>query len=364
MLEANLQRLTRIFNSETSIKLQQLRHAVDSDRKDYESYLAQYNNIAEQREMQSASARIVSPASLPRSPSSNRVKFYALGGGAGLGGGLLLAFLLEYFKPGVKTELGDRAILRSTSRGLCSFSVATEDPRRFLLSILGQSGQSTSLAIKRGGAFNAGPASAFERQFKSHFNYLSAPWRRQIDCRDVARCFLRQLRQENDSARLRFAPALDFGSAPGSAPTRPLRVPLRHGQTHGCNHPRPCNEDQLHPRRIHEAERGRLADVSGDVGSHRRVAKRFRLCHHRYSPFASGRGCTRPRDRSQTRFWSSSNGAVRHAPPSTKLSGFWGRRRTASPASSSIRSISMSCRGMAAISTGSTLTTHEARLMR
>jgi succinoglycan biosynthesis transport protein ExoP len=104
MLEAALQRLTTNLHSETSIKLQQLRHAVDSDRKDYESYLAQYNNIAEQREMQSASARIVSPASLPRSPSSNRVKFYALGGGAGLGGGLLLAFLLEYFKPGVKTS--------------------------------------------------------------------------------------------------------------------------------------------------------------------------------------------------------------------------------------------------------------------
>jgi capsular exopolysaccharide synthesis family protein len=84
--------------------LQQLQHAVASDRKDYESYLAQYNNIAEQREMQSASARIVSPASLPRSPSSNRVKFYALGGGAGLGGGLLFAFLMEYFKPGIRTS--------------------------------------------------------------------------------------------------------------------------------------------------------------------------------------------------------------------------------------------------------------------
>ena len=103
-LEANLQSLTANLNSETYIKLQQLRHAADADRKDYESYLAQYNNIAEQREMQSASARIISPASFPRSPASNRMKFYALGGMAGLGGGLLLAFLLEYFKPGVKTS--------------------------------------------------------------------------------------------------------------------------------------------------------------------------------------------------------------------------------------------------------------------
>jgi polysaccharide biosynthesis transport protein len=104
MLEANLQSLTANLNSETYIKLRQFQHAADSDRKDYELYLGQYNNIAEQREMQSVSARILSPASLPRSPSSNRVKFYAFGVGAGFGGGLLLAFLLEYFKPGIKTS--------------------------------------------------------------------------------------------------------------------------------------------------------------------------------------------------------------------------------------------------------------------
>ena len=104
-LEANLQTLTANLNSEAYVKLQQLRHAADSDRKDYETYLAQYNNVSEQREMQSVSARIISPATLPRSPNSNRLKFYALGGIAGLGGSLLLAFALEYFKPGVKTSV-------------------------------------------------------------------------------------------------------------------------------------------------------------------------------------------------------------------------------------------------------------------
>jgi polysaccharide biosynthesis transport protein len=103
-IEADLQSLTANLHSETSVKLQQLRRAADSDRKDYESYLAQYNNIAEQREMQSASARIISPANFPRATSSKRMKFYALGGVVGLGGGLLLAFLLEYFKPGIKTS--------------------------------------------------------------------------------------------------------------------------------------------------------------------------------------------------------------------------------------------------------------------
>jgi capsular exopolysaccharide synthesis family protein len=103
-LEENLQSLTASLNSEAYIKLQQLRSSVDTDRKDYESYIAQYTSISEQREMQTASARIVSPATVPRSPSSNRKKFYMFGGIAGLGGGLLLAFLLEYFKPGVKSS--------------------------------------------------------------------------------------------------------------------------------------------------------------------------------------------------------------------------------------------------------------------
>jgi succinoglycan biosynthesis transport protein ExoP len=104
LLEANLQSLTANLNSATSLKLQQLRHEADAARKDYESYSVQYNDIAERREMQYGSARIVSPATLPRSPNSNRVKFYALGGGAGLGAGLLLVFLLEYFKPGIRTS--------------------------------------------------------------------------------------------------------------------------------------------------------------------------------------------------------------------------------------------------------------------
>ena len=101
-LATNLQSLTANLNSDTYVKLQQLRRAADSDRKDYESYLSQYNNTVQQREMQSASARIVSPATLPRKPSANRVKFYAIGGAAGLGGALLLAFMLEYFKPGIR----------------------------------------------------------------------------------------------------------------------------------------------------------------------------------------------------------------------------------------------------------------------
>jgi exopolysaccharide transport family protein len=105
-LEANLQRLiAALGNSETVVKLQELRRVADADRKLYESYLSQYNEIAQRRTLQDASARIISPATLPRSPSSPRsMLFYALGGMLGLGGAFLLAFLLEYLRSGVKTD--------------------------------------------------------------------------------------------------------------------------------------------------------------------------------------------------------------------------------------------------------------------
>jgi succinoglycan biosynthesis transport protein ExoP len=104
-LEANLQTLTTRLDSKTYIKLQQLQRVADTDRKGYESYLSQYNDISERRALQDASARIVSPATLPRSPSSGYAKFYALGGLIGLAGGLMLAFLLEYLKTGVSNSM-------------------------------------------------------------------------------------------------------------------------------------------------------------------------------------------------------------------------------------------------------------------
>ncbi len=103
-LEANLQSLTAHLNSETYLKLQQLRRVADADHKLYENYLSQYNEISERGTLQDASARIISPATFPRSPSSSRrTLFYAGGGIAGFGAGFLIAFLLEYLRPGVKT---------------------------------------------------------------------------------------------------------------------------------------------------------------------------------------------------------------------------------------------------------------------
>jgi polysaccharide biosynthesis transport protein len=105
-VEASLQKLTAARgNPATYIKLQQLRRVADADRKLYESYLSQFNEISQRRTLQDASARIIAPATLPSSPSSpRRTLFYALAGIFGLGCGCLLAFLLEYLHAGVRTS--------------------------------------------------------------------------------------------------------------------------------------------------------------------------------------------------------------------------------------------------------------------
>jgi capsular exopolysaccharide synthesis family protein len=126
-LEADLQRLAERDNTEIYFKLQQLERVEDADRQLYDSYLSQYNDISERRTLQDASARIISPATLPRWPtSSGHMKFYALGGMAGLGGGFLLAFLLEYFRPGVRTI---REIEQSFGRSVVGIIPLVQHPK-------------------------------------------------------------------------------------------------------------------------------------------------------------------------------------------------------------------------------------------
>ena len=103
-LEASLEKLIARGHSAAYLRLQQLQRVADADRNLYQSYLSQYNDISQRRTLQDASARVISPATLPRSPSSPRRKlFYGLGAMLGLGGGFLLAFLLEYLRSGVRT---------------------------------------------------------------------------------------------------------------------------------------------------------------------------------------------------------------------------------------------------------------------
>jgi succinoglycan biosynthesis transport protein ExoP len=104
-LEAGLQKLAGPrSNSANLLKLQQLRRVADADRKLYESYLSQFNEISTRQTLQDASARIITPAAFPEAPSSpRRILFFGFAGVMGTGLGLGLALLLEFLRSGVRS---------------------------------------------------------------------------------------------------------------------------------------------------------------------------------------------------------------------------------------------------------------------
>lgn len=105
-LAATLQRLTATqSDSGDYVKLQQLRRAADADRKLYEAYLSQYNEVGTQSSLQVAGARIITPAALPSAPSFPRhqLLFYLGAINFGLAMGVILALFIEYWRPRVRT---------------------------------------------------------------------------------------------------------------------------------------------------------------------------------------------------------------------------------------------------------------------
>ncbi len=101
-IEFDLESLTAARgNSAEVVQLQQLRRVADADRKLYESYLSQFNEISTRQTLQDASARIITPATFPQAPS--RILFFGFAGVLGTGIGLGLAVLLELLRSGVKS---------------------------------------------------------------------------------------------------------------------------------------------------------------------------------------------------------------------------------------------------------------------
>ena len=301
-LEANLQTLNANLNSETYVKLQELRRVADADRKVYDSYLSQYNDVAERRLLQDTSARIISPAALPRSPTSSRIKFYALGGIAGLAGGLLLAFLLEYFRPGVKTSAEieqsfglpvvgkiplvwgrktrgasygrplDRMVnepLSQLSEAVCTMRIGLEvssaNPKVILItSALPDEGKSTAAMLLAASSASAGKRTIL------------------LDC-DL------RLRSVSETLGNKHQPGL----------SELLRGTAKLTDVITQD---PVTKIYMLLAGSIGAKYGRLADVSGDAGSHRHSAGRVRLYRDGCSAFAAGRGCARPRDRRRQDF--------------------------------------------------------------
>jgi polysaccharide biosynthesis transport protein len=103
-LEKNLQKLTVARGSADDAKMQELQRGLDADRKLYESYVSQYNELATNGTSLGESARIISGAVFPDAPSSpRRLLYYGFSGVVGLGVGFAWAFLLEYLRRGVKS---------------------------------------------------------------------------------------------------------------------------------------------------------------------------------------------------------------------------------------------------------------------
>jgi polysaccharide biosynthesis transport protein len=111
-LEASLQRLTAAQNgSGDYVRLQQLQRIADADSKLYDTYLAQYNEIDTRQSLQPLGPKIISPATIPTEPSFPPTGLvYLVAGIIGIGIGVVVAFLSEYYQASVKTGAQARQI--------------------------------------------------------------------------------------------------------------------------------------------------------------------------------------------------------------------------------------------------------------
>lgn len=105
-LQQSLDKLQDISSSsgQAMVRLHELQREADANRTLYESYLARYKDTAAQESLEMPDSRIVTSASIPVLPSLPKTKLilgFALL--LGLGGGSLIAFLIDYLDRRVKT---------------------------------------------------------------------------------------------------------------------------------------------------------------------------------------------------------------------------------------------------------------------
>ena len=192
---------------------------------------------------------------------------------AGLGGGLLLAFLLEYFKPGVRTSaeieqsfglpvVGFVPLVSQRKTRDASYHQTLDRMVNEPLSHLSEAVHAMRIGLELS---SASPkviliTSALPGEGKSTTAMLLAASSASSGKRTVLLdCDLR-LRSTSEALQSKHRPGLsEFLRG-----TAKLEDVITRG---------PGNEDQRDPRRIHDAKRGRLADVSGDAGSHRVVLR-------------------------------------------------------------------------------------------
>jgi polysaccharide biosynthesis transport protein len=119
-LEGSLAAITgQTGNSQALVRLRELERQADSNRKLYEHFVNQFNEIDQRSTLVDSGARIISPASMPVDPSYPRNTLVLfLTTIAGLLLGAMLAFLVEYLDSGFKTALRVEEVLRYPVLGL------------------------------------------------------------------------------------------------------------------------------------------------------------------------------------------------------------------------------------------------------
>ncbi|WP_162306117.1 polysaccharide biosynthesis tyrosine autokinase [Oleisolibacter albus] len=90
-------------NARAEVRLRELERESEAGRVLYENFLNRYKETSEQQDLQSADARLISPAVMPLGPSfPKKSMVLALGTAAGLALGLLAAFMLERLDRGFR----------------------------------------------------------------------------------------------------------------------------------------------------------------------------------------------------------------------------------------------------------------------
>jgi succinoglycan biosynthesis transport protein ExoP len=91
-------------SGQAQIRLHELQREAEANRTLYESYLARYKEASAQESLEMPDSRVVTKASVPLSPSSPKSKLIlGLAVLLGLGGGAILAFLVDYLDGRIKT---------------------------------------------------------------------------------------------------------------------------------------------------------------------------------------------------------------------------------------------------------------------
>jgi polysaccharide biosynthesis transport protein len=121
---------------QAEVTLKQLQREADANRTLYESFLARFKQVNEQQNMQEADSRVIARAEPPLKTSfPNKLLFLLIGVFGGIGLGIFIAFLIEYFDRGFRGMPQIEETLGLTALGMVPSLKGTTDktPEDYIL---------------------------------------------------------------------------------------------------------------------------------------------------------------------------------------------------------------------------------------